>query len=74
LRKESPIAGTMIAGSNKELTLRRGLVLSFIGFVPKVHLRRSKEVTGVHGEMFLDRAESEGGKEGQAADDQDHAD
>src|SRR5450759_3252250 len=64
----------MMAGSNKEITPRRALVLVFIGFVPKVRLRRSKKVTGVHGEMFRDWSESEGRKEGQAADDQDHAD
>src|ERR1700730_13079033 len=74
LRNEPPIAGTIIAGSNRERTPRRGLTLSFITFVPKFRLQRSKKVTGVHGEMFLDRAESQGGKEGQAADDQDHSD
>jgi len=31
LRKEPPIAGTMIAGSNKERTLRRGLILISMG-------------------------------------------
>ena len=41
---------------------------------PNFRLQRSKKVTGAHREMFLDRAEREGRKEGQAADDQNHPD
>ena len=69
----SPIAGSRIAGSVIVVTGMRLRVFDAKS-VPCTWICTSVKVAGVHREMLDDGAERESGEEGEAADDQDHAD
>src|SRR5882672_6508747 len=73
LTKDKPIAGITILGSN---SAEAGVPLRIFEVSMNVtpgSVRREQRACG-HREMFDDRAECEGREEGEAADDQDHAD
>src|SRR3984885_7491941 len=72
LAKAEPIAGKTIFGSSIAET--GTCFCSFMVSMDVTPKERSKQGVGVAGEMLDDRAERERREEGQAADDQDHAD
>ena len=73
LAKAEPMAGTTILGSVSAVTGIR-LRNCEVSIEATPRWNRSEQLACPHRELLDDRAEGECGEEGQAADDQDHAD